>query len=214
MKHAELEIPAFGADWTDEQWAEHDARIIAEREAVASVFTQRGSIGPRESMHRGGFPLRAIDAALSSRETPATRLLAAHSFRDKCVVVLSGKVGCGKTVAATGHFVGHGGCVFMRATEFAAASRYDADARKRLAGARGVLLDDLGQEFADVKGSFLTDLQELVDSCYGDYKPLIITTNLVAKEFAARYGDRIVDRIRECGAFLFVDGESLRKVAS
>lgn len=213
MKPADLELPSFGADWTDEQWAEHDARIEAERKAVDVVYAQHGIFSPRDVMHRGGFPLRAIDAALSSRETPATRLLDAHNFRDKCVVVLSGKVGCGKTVAATGHFVGHGGCVFMRATEFAAASRYDADARKRLASARGIVLDDLGQEFADVKGSFLTDLQELVDSCYGDYKPLIITTNLVAKEFAARYGDRIVDRIRECGAFLFVDGESLRRKA-
>lgn len=202
-------LPTIGAGWTDEQWAEHDARIEAARKAEGAV--RRAAYDARSEMHRGGFPLRAIDSALAAKETPATVALAAHDWDAKPIVVLAGKVGCGKTVAATAHCLRLGGAVFMRATEFAAASRYDADARKRLAAARGVVLDDLGQEFNDAKGSFLTDLQELVDLCYGDYKTLIITTNLDAKEFAARVGNRIVDRIRECGAFLVADGDSMRR---
>lgn len=205
------ELPTIGAGWTDEQWAEHDAHIAAERQAGLARGWRAHDM--RAGMHRGGFPLRAIDAAMAPTDTAAMRVLASHAWDARPIVVLAGKVGCGKTVAATAHFLGLGGAVFIRATEFAAASRYDAEARKRLASARGVLLDDLGQEFNDAKGSFLTDLQELVDVCYGDYKPLIITTNLEAKEFAARVGNRIVDRIRECGAFLVVEGETLRRKA-
>lgn len=203
-------LPGLSA-MTDEQWAEHDARIEAEKLAARRPMLR---VDMREDLRLGGFPARAVDVALEEGSTSASDVLGAHDFGDRCVVVLAGKVGCGKTVAATRWFAGKQGCLFLRATEFAAGSRYDADLRRRIAAASGILLDDLGQEFADVKGSFLTDLQELIDICYGDYKPLIITTNLAGKDFAARYGERIADRLRECGRYLIADGHSLRKKGS
>jgi hypothetical protein len=57
------------------------------------------------------------------------------------------------------------------------------------------------------EGSFLVDL---VDVFCGDCKPFVITTNCPNEKFVARYGERIVDRLRECGAFFEWSGPSLR----
>ena len=64
------------------------------------------------------------------------------------------------------------------------------------------MLDDLGAEYVDAKGSFLVDLDELIDTYYGDERPLVITTNLTKDDFKARYGARIERRVRECGKWL------------
>jgi DNA replication protein DnaC len=72
------------------------------------------------------------------------------------------------------------------------------------------VLDDLGSEYADAKGNFLVNLDELIDTFYGDKRPLLITTNCTDSEFKQRYGARIVDRIRECGSFYGIRTASLR----
>ena len=98
----------------------------------------------------------------------------------------------------------------LRAAKFAANSRYDADAREAWMLAPALVLDDLGAEYLDAKGSFLVDLDELIDTFYGDGRPLVITTNTDAAAFKARYGERIVDRLRECGVWLSIADGSMR----
>lgn len=158
------------------------------------------------------FPERAVQAARAAdMAAPAIRQLVAWTQRGGNIAVLAGAVGCGKTTAAAWWALQQPYAPeFLRATAFAASSRYDRDARDRWERAPGLVLDDLGAEYADAKGSFRVDLDELVDVFYGDKRSLIITTNCSADEFRVRYGERVVDRLRECGTWLAVVGPSLR----
>lgn len=161
-----------------------------------------------------GFPRRALEAAdRADPSTDAMRKAAAWRQRGGDLLVLSGKAGCGKTVAATwlaselAPYRARFGC----ATEFATSSRYHEEARERWFSAECLVLDDLGMEYADNKGSFVGDLDALINAYYADRRKLIITTNCTASDFKTRYGERIADRVREAGEFIWCGGESLRR---
>ena len=49
---------------------------------------------------------------------------------------------------------------------------------------------------------------------YGDRKPLLVTSHCPHERFVARYGERIVGRLRDCGAFFEWSGPSLRGKAA
>lgn len=160
------------------------------------------------------FPARAFESACApDLEAPAlAQLRAWAATHTEGLAVLAGAPGCGKTTAATWWALQqHDAPAFMRATELAAASRYDSAARARWAAANALVLDDLGAEYSDPRGSFRVELDELVDVFYAGKRRLIITTNCGADEFRARYGERVVDRMRECGAWLAIVGGSLRR---
>lgn len=63
---------------------------------------------------------------------------------------------------------------------------------------------------ARYKGAFTNSLDGLVDARYRHLLPTVITTNLRAEEFKARYGARAIDRLRERGEFVELNGASLR----
>lgn len=136
----------------------------------------------------------------------------------RTMAVLSGPTGTGKTTAAAYaslHLAdGEPGQMprWITASTFARSSRYDDD-RDKVLDARALVLDDLGSEFNDSKGSFRTDLDELIDRFYARKARLIITTNLDAKTFEERYGARVVDRLAEAGVWIPVTGTSRRRKA-
>ena len=167
----------------------------------------------RGYMLQRGWPERSVEAAYRADPSkPAVQALDTWKSDDKNVVVLSGPVGVGKTVAvARWCLLRPTRIVFTRATTFAASSRYDQESRARYYGSAGLCIDDLGTEYADKKESFLVDLDELVDTYYADARPLLITTNLKSAEFQARYGARVWDRLHDCAAWIAVKGESLRR---
>lgn len=207
-----LTVVRESKEWTDEQWDEHDRRVAAERERDAAAERARADLADRVELEHRGFPARALDAAAIA-DANAAAMLAIAKWRhvDDSILVLSGQTGCGKTVAATWWAMRR--CPraqFLRATEFAASSRYQNQRREAWLEADGLVLDDLGSEYADAKGSFLVDLDELIDRFYGARRPMVITTNADAKSFKARYGARIEDRIRECGRFVSLSAPSLR----
>lgn len=158
------------------------------------------------------FPRRAIDAARTADDsTAAIRRVCSWTPETESILVLSGAPGCGKTVAATWWASKQRRTPrFVRATTFAASSRYDRDTRDTWFNARGLVLDDLGTEYLDAKGSFLVDLDELLDVFYGDKKPLLITTNCTKDAFKERYGARVVDRLRESGSWFSISDASRR----
>lgn len=203
-----LDLPDIGGSWTDEQWAEHDARVADENARDLA----EGRLRHRSHMLAIGWPKRAIDAAMTAdRNKPAVEATARWTPDNRSVLVLSGAAGCGKTVAAAWWACAQRtAATFVRATAFASSSRYDRETRDRWLKASALVLDDLGAEYIDAKGSLLTDLDELVDTFYGDRRPLLITTNLEKTAFKARYGERITDRIRECGVWKALTGESMR----
>lgn len=205
-------VPASLAAMTDEQWAEHDARIAAQRQRDGDLAASTRASARTQDLLEAGFPRRALDESIRADERrSAIARVRAWEPGERNVLVISGDKGCGKTVAAT-WWARRQRCTprFVRASTFAASSRYDRDKRDAWLAAPALVLDDLGTEYLDDKGSFLVDLDELIDVFYGDRRPLIVTTNLKLEPFRARYGARIEDRLRESAAFFAATGGSMR----
>lgn len=203
----------------DRLWLERDQALAAQREssdlrAKASRVSLRSTL-----LSTCGFPERAIYAAIDDfdRRNPASVALNAlppsrSSRSGKTVVVLSGGLGCGKTVAAT-RWVAEGDDtkpLFVRAAAFEAIGRYDRKWRERWTTASSMVLDDLGAEYGDAKENFLAILDELFDVVYSHPIPCVVTTNLLLKDFRLRYGERIYSRLRECAEWRNVSGPDLR----
>jgi DNA replication protein DnaC len=197
---------------SDEEWDAHDEEIRRKRQAESEEVSAEAKRVRMGEFQDRGFPLRALQAAVLVDETkPALARLAKWNPAEDSMIVLSGPAGCGKTVAAV-WWAWHKAPwpMFLRSTTLAASSRYDREERASWLGAKSLVLDDLGTEYADSKGNYQVDLDELFDVFYGDRKPLIITTNCTKDEFAQRYGARVMDRLRECGSWASIKGESLR----
>jgi DNA replication protein DnaC len=169
----------------------------------------------REYMLKRDWPARAVDAAFKADlSKPAIVALGGWDSDNRNVVVLSGSVGVGKTVAAARWCMERSQRIrFVRATTFAASSRYDRETRELYYNAAGLCLDDVGTEYADKKESFLVDLDELIDTFYADCRPLLVTTNLRSADFQKRYGARVWDRLNQCANWRPVNGSSMRKPA-
>lgn len=130
--------------------------------------------------------------------------------RDERIVVLSGPPGVGKTVAASEAAMGG---QFIKAAKLARTSYYDDAAMQNLERPAMLVIDDLGTEYNDAKGMFTAILDSLIDTRYAANLRTVITTNLNAKAFTERYGERVVDRIREAGSFVELAGNSMRRRA-
>jgi len=128
-------------------------------------------------------------------------------------LVLAGQIGCGKTAAACSAIDLRGGR-FVKASAVTRA-RFDDTAWLRTLEARTLVVDDLGTEPLDAKGWAAGALAELFDSRYDWERPTILTTNLDADSFRARYcdqdGGRFLSRLREVGRFVVVAQGSLRE---
>lgn len=205
------QLMAMVPQLSDEEWAARETRIAAEKERLraaddARTERVRGPLPPEMP----DWPSRLLEALPTARETaPAIAALASWRHTERCIAVLSGSVGCGKTLAAAWWAKRHGRVGFVRASTFARVSRYGEDHAGYLERS-ALCLDDLGAEYLDAKGSFVVDLDELIDTYHADMKPLIITTNCNWQQFEARYGCRITDRLKECGEWFNVTGGSMR----
>jgi DNA replication protein DnaC len=62
----------------------------------------------------------------------------------------------------------------------------------------------------DSKGAYLSLLDEVVNTRYERLRPTVLTTNIDAQRFRARYGERITDRLNERSGFVVLAGGSLR----
>lgn len=191
------------------------------------------------SMAANGFERRALDLVRSpgydeSRAAGYLEALRAlDSNRHGGIVVLAGNPGSGKTAAVCrwAYTRAENAPRFLRAAEFFRSSRYagkeepGAETRGQLMAKSALILDDVGAEFADASGSYRVDLDELVDRFYADARILVITTNIVyatarqrdaargdadAPTFADRYGERVTDRLRECGRWVSSSARSMR----
>jgi DNA replication protein DnaC len=199
---------------TPDQWDAFDRRAMeAEGRRLATESAAQRRSRAKVMRELGGFPRRPVeDAAVARHDVAALQQLAAWEPERRNIAVLSGPTGCGKTVAATWWMLTRSpreNVGFLRAVDFAAGSRYDRDERRHLERA-GLVLDDLGCEYADSAGNVRTDLESLLDMFHADRRPLIITTNLTAAAFAIRYGERCADRLAGSGHWMSLNGKSLR----
>lgn len=132
----------------------------------------------------------------------------------RTLTILSGRTGCGKTVAAAGWLYSWAlefrQGLWLTAARLARWNRYETEKMNQVLMVSRLVLDDLGAEFIDTKGFFMALLDELVNERYANGRQTVIATNLNSEEFKDRYSERIVDRIREKGQFVAIASLSLR----
>lgn len=199
---------------------EHDARIQRERERDEEREHRKRWTAVRAELLRRGLSVRHLDLVAQGVLKPTPSLECLKSFTQGEMWVLGGNVGCGKTVAAHVWLLGIETAAWtlpmaysvrmVTAAWFARKSRYHDDKIDTLARVRRLVIDDIGVEYLDDKGSFLTDFDELIDLRWRAGLSTIITTNLKMDDFRKRYKARIADRIRDCGGWKNVGRESMR----
>lgn len=171
-------------------------------------------------------------AAIRAGSLLATLALEAVAANLAAILLLAGGVGIGKTLAAAwglhrwgmdeknwdpepyGKFL-RGQGLFITAGRYLELDRYNrehAEEMELVRRARFLVLDDVGVEALDEKGFGPARIDSLVDERYCDRGvTTIVTTNLSQKTFKARYGARVMDRLRERGRWVSLgDGPSLR----
>ncbi|MGC9984757.1 MAG: hypothetical protein ABSF35_14145 [Polyangia bacterium] len=213
--------------------AERDARERARYEALLPAAIEH-VLRDTDICSAIGLPPRAVDVVLSGRLTETPAVQAVRGAVD--IVILAGGYGCGKTIAAVEwvrehvarpenwkpttdynqkphqtipHFVGKRP-LWTTAAALARLDHFSEAALKPYFTAHRLVVDDLGAEYLDAKGFFGSLFDELLDARYAGKLPTIITTNLDAAGFSARYGARVVDRLREAGRFINCGNTSLR----
>lgn len=147
-----------------------------------------------------------------SQVTPATMAVDGWLATDQRLLLLTGGLGCGKSVAA-GYAIKRSPGRWMHASEIAKAARFEADERMReLLAARLLVIDDLGAEFNDASGWGRAALTTLLLQRYEEGLRTLITTNLDQKTWSTYADPRIKDRLK-AGTIFEVKGESLRRRA-
>lgn len=217
--------PDLTADWAEAMAIDH--QLTAKADAEARTVDLRRQV-PAE-LAKCGFPAMALAALRNVDDREQHVCLAKTYLSDPGLTWMAflGPVGQGKTVAAA--FIArelllrHGlnssptgsetqFCAFVRATTFTRLSAYQADDRayfERLCTVRLLVLDDLGTE--TLAGMAQAHIEELLDVRYAEKRRTLLTSNLEPTAFKARYGERISDRLRQCGIISSGKGDSLRK---
>lgn len=202
---------------TAERLAEMEARAARERAAEEAEAEAKR----RRSLVDRGVPMKDLERAVSG-DLVATPAVAEAREAIACgivLLVLSGRRGCGKTTAAAwwvaqerprSKLLTLSPPRFVEASALARWDRYSEEKMREIERASALVVDDLGVEYDDKAGAFRSFLDGVVNARYAHCLPTLITTNLPATEFKARYGERVADRIRESGRFVELAGDSLR----
>lgn len=100
---------------------------------------------------------------------------------------------------------------FLDAGSLATVSRYKSEEMRPILDCALLVLDDLGMEYADGAGSFVTTLDLVLNHRYHNELRTAISTNLTSGDFVERYGKRLADRLSEAGSYFELAGRSLRR---
>lgn len=190
------------------------------REAEEARERSARTISLFDVVKADGVPKRFRQLLPIPEPTTAVKQVEAWARGDGWVLVLSGPKGVGKSFAAARFLWNHAMETGRRphaqakrrwypATLLARLSGY-GDELEELNGLATLVIDDLGVEYTDRNGNFRSRMDYLLDARYGEELPTVITTNLDAKGFERRYGDRVLDRVRDGGAFVVVREQSRR----
>ena len=211
-------LPKFGPA---DALAEREEEILRDRARAA----ERDAVAEREK-HRArlaswGVPLKDLERVTCDELKPTQALTHAreHEKGDAPLLVLCGGAGCGKTTAAVWWIAQPGPVspylpldspVFLPAFRLQRLSRFNDAEMRRVELARRLVIDDLGLEYMDDKGAFVSFFDGVLDARYRNNLPLLITTNLQGRELAIRYKGRVADRLRESGRVYNIGDSSMR----
>ena len=207
---------------TEEEWVKHDQLVAKEQAAMLARDREQAWLQKEQFLLQRGLCPKHLEQILSGTMERVPAIDAITKVDSVGLSVMSGNAGCGKT---------HAGHVWLldaltrppekwqsasirRATAaaFARTSRYENNSNKIavLAKPKKLVLDDLGVEHGDAKGSFLVDLDELLDIRWSNNSATLLLTNLTASDFSERYGRRLYDRCRGQDRWFDVPHPSMR----
>ena len=171
---------------------------------------ERAQIARRRA-ESAGCPVRHLTSILGHpRRSEALTTIWAYLRSDAWALLMLGAPGTGKTWAAAYAALRSPDPLWLTASRMMRVGMYDDERWGRITSAHLVVLDDLGVEYQDKSGSMSQRLDALVDERYSADRKLIITSNLSKQAFKTRYGERIVDRLRDQGRVAVISGGSMR----
>lgn len=164
-----------------------------------------------------GCPKVVVQAASSPEQTEALEALRDEMNAGATITILSGGVGVGKSVASADWLLrqwdqfGFCDAAWLHAHQLSRLASFEQhEEQGAIERVNFLVLDDIGIEYLDGKGFLSAMLDSIIYQRHGNRRPTVITTNLAAPDFKARYGERVADRVRECGSFVQVAGKSRR----
>ncbi len=213
-------MQAFGATeppngMTHQEWRE--ARNREWQETIAKVSAETAATRHRSEAIARGVPAKDVGKILAELSAPgslekrrplvlAAKLLTYEPDKRR-TLVLSGPTGAGKTVAA-GWLVAKLEGRMVTAHQISRMDKFSAEAMGPLEAASCLAIDDLGVEYLDPKGVYLSALDGLLNARYAALLRTVITTNLDGASFKKRYGARIYRRCaQEAASFQELGGK-------
>lgn len=203
----------------DEEEAQREREERARRLEDQAAEARRRALA---ALPDRGVPRKDLAVLLSGQsllETTALRGARAFMAQNaKTMLVLAGSRGVGKTFTASWCCVQVPEAArFIDSARLMRVDRYRGKEMAALETCGLLVIDDLGMEYDDEKGAFLSKLDGLINARYAAELRTVITTNLEWKtddpkkqDFRRRFGARIADRVREVGEWIGATGASLR----
>lgn len=198
--------------------AEYAAALLAEATDSGRLDRERTIVERFDSLASSPIPRRALLVAVSGQvdHTPALKLCAEWAAKRRTgIVVLSGPVGTGKTVAAA-WYACKARASWCAAPMLGLASHAVAHADlERLRREPALVLDEVGGQ-GTTTAHAIDRIATLLSQRHGDMRPTIVTTNLDRDDFAmafdgvGRTQSRLLDRVAEDGRWCVVAGPSRR----
>jgi DNA replication protein DnaC len=190
---------------SDAEWEE---RIRSERAAAVGLEQ-------RARLESSGIPERKRQYLIEHTETRALQAaLSLDGCNGKTVLLIGGAPGVGKTVGACiAAWRTPGSVRFVTAVDLVRHGAFDPEFWGDLSACAALVVDDLGSEPLDERGWALASILDLLSKRYDSQQKTWITLNLPIEKFFARYGrdgERLRDRLRECGRYVEVKGPSMR----
>jgi DNA replication protein DnaC len=223
-------------DETNEQCAER-RRLEDAHPALLEIYAARLHAAMELALAKIAIPERAL-RVVQKKCSPTKAVEAVNRIKANEMIILSGGIGCGKTVAAAKwvhdyvvskdvwkkrricniddetidygfQFIGN--AVWVSSAKLARIDHYDTAALAQYTECERLVINDLGIEYVDTKGFYLSLFNEIVDERYSSMRATVLTTNCSPDEFKERYKGRVVDRVREAGRCIGCGDASLRK---
>ena len=213
--------------WTTCSACVREQREAAEARARASdIAAQQRRMSER--LRGASIPARLAERSFDNYQAeiePQKKALErVRSYVDKPdgrILVLSGETGTGKThlaIAAINHQLGQGTALYttsngivrmVRQTWGKDADQTEADVYHGLSKVGMLVIDEIGAGYQSDGEQVV--LNEVIDIRYRDMMPTILVTNLGGEAFGTLMGDRVIDRLHECGIWVAMKWPSHRR---
>lgn len=171
----------------------------------------------REVVAARGVPEKHLRAIYDRPPIECDALAAVRDFvaGDKTCLVLAGGTGTRKTGSACWALT-EGPGVFLSEDEamrlYSSREPGDVEVWRRARQSQLLIIDDIGN-YGDDKGWGLSVMTSIWNHRYSSELKMIVTMNKTRQQFVTEFGERIVDRVRESGRFLYLGGQSVRKAS-